>query len=137
MRFLDRLQPLALLVLRLVLAVVMIAYGYPKLFMFSKQVQSVSALGLPGWLAYFSIAAEFLGGLAVLFGLFTRLAALGILIDMLVAIGKVHWHHGLKGPGGYQFAMAMAAIAFSLIFFGAGPISLDAVLGRGGGGKKS
>src|SRR6185369_13005638 len=46
---------------------------------------------------------------------------------------KVEWHHGLKG--GYELPMAMAAMAFTLIFFGAGPMALDAI--RGGGGGRS
>lgn len=135
MRYLDRLQPIALLVLRLVLGIIMIGHGYPKVFgSLSHHVQSVSNLGLPGWLAYFSAAAEFLGGIAVILGLFTRVAALGIAVNMAVAIGKVHWKNGLLGNGGYQFPLALAAIAFALIFFGAGPIALDAIR-RGGVGK--
>jgi putative oxidoreductase len=134
LRYLDRLQPLALLVLRLVLGIIMIGHGYPKVFGgLSHHVQSVSNMGLPGWLAYFSAAAEFLGGIAVILGLLTRLAALGITINMLVAVGKVHWKNGLLGQGGYQFPLGLAAIAFALIFFGAGPIALDAI--RRGGGK--
>ena len=134
MRYLDRLQPLALLVLRLVLGAIMIGHGYPKVFGgLSHHVQTVSNMGLPGWLAYFSAAAEFLGGIAMILGLLTRLAALGIVINMAVAIAKVHWKNGLLGNGGYQFPLALAAIAFALIFFGAGPIALDAI--RRGAGK--
>ena len=137
MRFLDRLQPLALLVLRLVLGAIMIGHGYPKVFGgLSHHVQMVSGLGLPGWLAYFSAAAEFLGGILVLLGLSTRISALAICIDLSGAIWKVHWRSGLLGNGGYQFPLALAAIAFALVFFGAGPIALDSVR-RGGGGAKS
>lgn len=138
MRFLDRLQPFALFVLRLVLGVIMIAHGSGKVFGgLSHHVQMVSGLGLPGWLAYFSAAAEFFGGILVIAGFLTRFAALAILVDMVVAIWKVHWKNGLMGDHGYQFPLAVAAIAFALIFFGAGPISFDSL--RGGGrlsGKK-
>ena len=113
----------------------MIAHGYPKLFALAHQVESVRSLGLPGWLAYFSVAAEFLGGVAVLVGLLTRFAALGIMINMAVAIGKVHWKNGLIGKGGYEYPLSLAAIAFALILFGAGPIALDAIH-RGGGKLK-
>jgi len=44
----------------------------------------------------------------------------------------VHWHNGLTGDHGYEFPLALAALAFALIFFGGGPISIDHVL-RGGG----
>ena len=134
MRYLDRLQPLALLVLRLVLSVIMVGHGYPRISGLSHSVQFVRGIGLPGWLAYVSVAAEFLGGILVILGLFTRCAALAILIDMCVVIGKVHWKNGLLGNGGYQFPLALAAIAFGLIFFGAGPIALNSIR-RGGAGK--
>ncbi len=134
MRYLDRLQPLALLVLRVVLGVVMIGHGYPKVFGgLSHHVQMVSGLGLPGWWAYLSAGAEFFGGIAVIAGLFTRFAALAICVDLSVAIWKVHWRNGLLGNGGYQLPLALAAVAFALIFFGAGPIALDSIR-RGGGG---
>jgi putative oxidoreductase len=133
-RYLDRLQPLALFLLRLVLGAIMIAHSYPRLFSLSRQVQSIQGLGLPGWLAYVSVAAEFVGGIAVIISLFTRCAALAILIDMGVAIWKVHWKNGFTGNGNYQLTLALAAIAFVLICFGAGPIALDNI--RGGGGKK-
>jgi putative oxidoreductase len=132
LRYLDRLQPLGLLALRLVLGVIMIGHGYPKVFGgLSHHVQMVGSLGLPGWLAYFSAAAEFLGGILIIAGLWTRCAALAILINMTVAIAKVHWKNGLLGNGGYQFPLALAAIGFALIFLGAGPIALDSVR-RGG-----
>ena len=138
MRSLDRLQPLALFVLRLVLGVIMIAHGSSKVFGgISHHVQMVSGLGLPGWLAYFSAAAEFFGGILVIAGFLTRFAALAIAVNMGVAIWKVHWKNGLMGDHGYQFPLALAAIAFALIFFGAGPIAFDSL--RGGGrlsGKK-
>jgi putative oxidoreductase len=137
LRYFDRLQPLALLVLRVVLGVIMIGHGYSKVFGgLSHHAQFVSSLGIPAWLAYCSAAAEFFGGILVIAGLFTRCAALAILINLSVAIAKVHWKNGLLGNGGYQFPLALAAIAFALIFFGAGPIAFDSIR-RGGVRVKS
>jgi len=139
LRYLDRLQPLALLIMRFTLGAIMTVHGYHKVFGgLHHHVQFVSSLGLPGWLAYFSAFAEFLGGLLVIAGFFTRFAAFAICIDLGVAIWKVHWHNGLTGNGGFEFPLSVATIAFALIFFGAGPVSFDHVL-RGGGsgwGKK-
>ena len=136
LRYLDRLQPLALLALRFALGVIMIAHGYPKVFGgLSEHVHHVSNLGLPGWLAYCSAAAEFFGGILLVVGLFTRIAALAIFINMSVAIWKVHWKNGLLGNGGYQFPLALAVMACALIFFGAGPIALDSIRRSGGGVK--
>ena len=133
MRYLDRLQPLALLVMRLALGVVMLAHGYQNTFRhLHDHVHMVVSLGIPAWLGYVSSFTEFFGGLLIVAGFFTRPAAVAICIDLIVAIWKVHWHNGLTGDHGYEFPLALAALAFALIFFGGGPISMDHVL-RGGG----
>jgi len=133
LRYLDRLQPLALLVMRLALGVVMLAHGYQNTFRhLHDHVHMVVNLGMPAWLGYVSSFTEFFGGLLILAGFFTRPAAVAICIDLIVAIWKVHWRNGLTGDHGYEFPLALAALAFALIFFGAGPIAMDHVL-RGGG----
>lgn len=135
MRYLDRLQPLALLVMRLALGCVMVAHGSHKVFGgLHHHAQFVASLGLPSWLGYVSAFTEFLGGILILAGFFTRAAAFAICINLCVAVAKVHWHNGLMGAPdrpGYEFPLSLAALAFTLIFFGAGPIALDHVL-RGG-----
>jgi putative oxidoreductase len=133
LRYLDRLQPLALLVMRLALGVVMLAHGYQNTFRhLHDHVHMVVNLGIPAWLGYVSSFTEFFAGLLILAGFFTRPAAVAICIDLIVAIWKVHWRNGLTGDHGYEFPLALAALAFALIFFGGGPIAMDHVL-RGGG----
>jgi putative oxidoreductase len=140
LRYLDRLQPLALLLMRLALGAIMVAHGYHKvlggLHRFS---QMVAGMGIPGWLAYVSAVTELLGGLLLLVGFFTRPAAFAICIDLCVAIWKVHLHNGLIGSPehpGFEFPLAAATLAFALIFFGGGPIAMDHIL-RGGGSVAS
>jgi putative oxidoreductase len=129
-KYLDRLQPLALLVMRLVLATVMIAHGSQKVFGGMPRFETiVTHIGFPAWMAYLSAAAEFGGGILVLLGIWTRPAALFITIDLLVAIIKVHVKAGLRGPAGFEFPLSVVTIAFALIFFGGGPISLDSIFG--------
>jgi putative oxidoreductase len=138
LRYLDRLQPLALFVVRITLGAIMIAHGYQKIFHnLNHFADMVGGMGLPHWLGYVAACTEFFGGILVLAGLFTRAAAFAITIEMFVAIWKVHWHNGLTGNGGFEFPLAVGTLAFALIFFGAGPIAFDHVL-RGGGsiGKK-
>jgi putative oxidoreductase len=136
LRYLDRLQPLALLVMRLALGAIMVGHGYHKVFGgLHHHVQLVTSVGLPAWLAYVSAFTEFLGGLLVLIGLFTRCAAFAICIDLSVAIAKVHIHNGLMGDKGYEFPLALAALAFGLIFLGGGAIAFDHIRAPGGGGK--
>lgn len=141
MRYLDRLQPLALFVMRLALGVIMTAYGYHKLFGGLHQfAHTVAGLGLPSWLAYVSAFTEFFGGLLIIAGFFTRAAAFAICINLSVAIWKINWHNGLLVSAdriGYSFPLAVAALAFALIFFGAGPIAFDHVLRGGGSSFKS
>ena len=135
MRYLDRLQPLALLVMRLALGSIMVAHGYHKVFEGLHHAQMVASLGMPAWLGYVSAFTEFLGGLLILVGFFTRAAALAVCINLVVAIWKVHLHNGLIGSPdrpGFEFPLAAAALAFALIFFGGGSIATDHVL-RGGG----
>jgi putative oxidoreductase len=133
LRFLDRLQPLGLLALRVVLGIIMIGHGYGKVFHggLAQHVHRVASLGLPGWLAYLSAFTEFFGGILIIAGVLTRFVSLLIIIDMAVAIWKVHWKNGLFGKGGYELPLTLATIAFALIFFGAGPIALDSIRGRG------
>lgn len=142
MRYLDRLQPLALLVMRLVLGAIMVAHGYHKVFYgLHHFAQMVGGMGLPAWLGYVAAFIEFVGGLLLLAGFFARCAALAVMIELCVAIWKVHLHNGLIGSPdrpGYEFPLAAAALACALIFFGAGPISLDHVLrgGASGGSRR-
>ena len=136
MVYLDRLQPLALLLMRLALGAIMVVHGYPKVLGgLHHHAQMVAGLGLPAWLGYVSAFAEFFGGFLILVGFFTRVAAFAVFIDLFVAIWKVHLHNGLIGSPdrpGYEFALAAAALAFALVLFGGGPIAIDHVL-RGGG----
>lgn len=133
MRYSERLQPLALLLMRLTLGAIMTVHGYHKVFGgLHHHADFVASLGFPHWMGYVSSFTEFLGGLFILAGFFTRVAAFAICIDLVVAIWKVHLHNGLTGDHGFEFPLAAATLAFALIFFGAGPIALDHIL-RGGG----
>lgn len=140
MKFLDRLHPLALLALRLALGAIMIAHGAQKAFGgMSRFMGMLQNMGIPPVLGYLTLAAEFAGGILLVVGLLTRLAALSIVIDMSVAISRVHWKNGLLSAGGkvgYEFPLACGIIAFALIFLGAGPISLDGAFFRGGGSAR-
>ncbi len=136
MRYLDRFQPLALLVIRLSLGIIMTVHGYHKVFGGLQHfAHMIGGMGLPSWLGYVSAFTELLGGLLIIVGFFTRPAAFAICINLAVAIWKVHLHNGLLGSPdhpGFEFPLAVATLAFALIFFGAGPIAIDHVL-RGGG----
>lgn len=134
-RFLDRLQPLALLVMRCTLGAIMIAHGWLKVsngHFGEKMAATVASMGFPGWLGYVVTWLEFLGGMLIIAGILTRVLGLLFTVEMAVAIWKVHGKNGFVGPGGYEFALAVGVIAFALIWFGGGLISVDHLIVGGG-----
>jgi putative oxidoreductase len=134
--FLNRLQPLAQLVMRLALGAIMIAHGYRKVFGgFHRHMDMVASLGLPSWMAYLSTGTEFFGGIAIILGLGTRFFSLAFAIEMGVAIWKVHFKSGLTGQGGYEFPLALVTIALALACFGGGPWGFS--FPRLGGARKT
>jgi len=139
LRHLDRLQALALLLMRLTLGSIMTVHGYHKVFGGLQHfAHMVGDMGLPVWLGYVAAFTELLGGLLLIVGFFTRPAACAVCIDLVVAIWKVHLHNGLMGSPdhpGFEFPLAAATLAFALIFFGGGPIAIDHVLRGGGSGS--
>jgi putative oxidoreductase len=140
LRYLDRMQPLALVAVRLTLGIIFIGHSSHKVYRHLHDYANfMTTLGIPAWLGYVSAFTEFLGGILLILGSLTRVAAFALVVDMTVAIARVHWKHGLLGNGGYEFTLALWTMAFALIFFGAGPISIDAIRGSGRsfGGSKS
>jgi putative oxidoreductase len=74
--------------------------------------------------------AEFGGGILVILGFLTPLAALALIGVMIVAVLTVHLKNGFfVANGGYEFNLALAGMALTLLIVGAGAYSLDAVLG--------
>jgi hypothetical protein len=86
---------------------------------------------LPAVSALLATAGEFLGGLGLIFGLLTRVAAFGVFCTMAVAVFVVHLPNGLLARNnGFEFPLTLLCAAFFFIAAGAGPISLDAWFGR-------
>lgn len=126
---LNRGQSWGSLALRLALALSIIHHGYQKVVPHDALhhfAHYVATLGVPGWLGYVSALTELVGGILILFGLFTRVAAIFVSINMLVALFAVAIHHGYDS---YSYVAALAAIAIMLIFSGGGALSLDRKFG--------
>jgi putative oxidoreductase len=143
MKFLNPLfatQPRwTLLLLRLVLGFIFSVHGSQLVFGWFGGYGlggTISAftekMAIPPVLAYFTVFSQFLGGLALIFGFLTRLAALGIAVDMIVAIFMVHlpyglfmnWYGNQKGEG-YEYHLLAIAIALTLTIAGGGILSID------------
>jgi putative oxidoreductase len=132
----EVIKPVAALMARLVLGVIMVVHGANKIFprgALYQFAQSVAHMGMPYWLGYVSAFTELFGGAFLILGLLVHLAALGVAIDMAVAILKVHLHHGLVGPQGYEFPLALFALAIVLIGTGPGHLAADSYMFRGRG----
>ena len=140
-RLIDRLLSTnagwAPLALRIPVGLILFAHGGQKLFgLFggyglAGTGQFMDSIGIhPGVLmALLAGSAEFFGGLALLFGLLVRPAAAVVAFTMGVAIFSVHLKHGLfMANNGYEYALALLAVAVALVFSGAGRASADAAL---------
>ena len=82
---------------------------------------------LGGLLGPLTGVVELAAGLALVVGLLTRLAGLGLAVIMLGAISFVHVKAGFWAPNGVEFPLALLAGAATLALSGAGRYSLDAV----------
>jgi putative oxidoreductase len=127
---------------RLVLGVIFFAHGSQKMlgwfggYGFSGTMGFFTgALHVPAIFAFLAIVAEFFGGLGLIFGFLTRIAAFGVLSNMVVAIAMVHsqfgffmnWAGTQKGEG-YEYHLLVLAVTVLLIIRGAGAASLDRLL---------
>jgi putative oxidoreductase len=134
MKSLNSLQPVGLLVLRVVLGLIFFSHGYPKVAHSAPGMQAFFVEhGLPGYFVYISGVLEVFGAVLLALGVFTRGAALLLAIEMGVAIWKVHSSGGYFAVHNYEFPLAMLAGSFALATIGAGLLSLDHVLFEGRG----
>jgi len=137
MKFLNGLQPLALLVLRVCLGIIFVYHGYPKLVHANAGMSEFFVMhGLPGYLVTVAGILEGFGALFLVLGLFTRPVALLLAIEMSVAIWKVHSGHGYMAVKEYEFPLAVGAACFALAAVGAGAVSMDYLIFGDGGKKK-
>ena len=86
---------------------------------------------VPGVLQFLAFLSEFGGGLALLLGLLTPLAALGVFVTMLVATLMAHGAHpwvSASGQPSKEPALGYLAFALTMLLTGPGRLSLDALL---------
>ena len=124
----DRRIDLAALLLRLTLGTMFVAHGLLKYFVFTPAgtVKFFESLGLPGALAYLTIAAEVLGGIALLVGYHTRVVA-SALVPVLLGAAWAHAGNGwlFSSPnGGWEYPVFMAFTAIAAALLGDGRYAL-------------
>jgi len=135
---LEGLERLALLILRLFLGVVFVMHGSQKLL---GAFGGSGIAGFAGLLAKYGIEphvlwawvvaiTEFVGGICILFGFLTRFWAAGLVIDMTVAVVRVHLVNGFFWTkGGFEFVLTLGIIALVLLMTGPGSLSMDRAIG--------
>ena len=125
---------LGLLVLRVVVGVVFIAHGSQKLFTYGLAgiTGGFEQMGVPmaSVTAPLVTFVELIGGVALILGFLTPIAAALLAIDMLGAILFVHGKNGLFLPNGYEFALTLLAANVTLLLAGPGAAAVDNVLGN-------
>jgi putative oxidoreductase len=131
-KFVDGRAAWGLLVVRLVFGAALTLHGLQKI---SSPFGWMGAdSGVPAVLQFLAFLSEFGGGLAILFGLLTPLASLGVAITMAVAMVMVHASHPFVSAAGpsKESAATYLAIALLMLLSGPGTLSLDwLLLGRG------
>jgi len=126
---------LALLIARIGLGIVFVAHGWQKFdeMGLAGTQASFAKMGAPApeQTAYYSTFAELVGGAALLAGVFTAVAGLLLVGDMLGALLIVHIDKGVfVAGGGYELVVALGVGALLVAVFGAGRYSVDGMLGR-------
>lgn len=130
-----------LTILRLAAGIVFFAHGAQKVlgwfggYGYSGTMGFFTQMGIPAPFAFLAIMAEFLGGLGLIVGFLSRIAAFGIFCEMLVAVMMVHRHFGFfvnwsgqqKGEG-FEYHILALAIMVAIMIAGAGAISVDAAI---------
>lgn len=125
--------------IRLSLAAIMIAHGSQKVlgtfggsgFNAFTSGNTPFSFMRPTWFWLGAAAfSEFIGGILIGIGFLTRVGAFFIACTMLTAIFGVHWPSFFAGNRGYEYPLALLAMALSLLIAGAGVVSIDQALTR-------
>ena len=134
----DKVQTL----LRLVLGVIFFAHGSQKMLGWfggygfkGTMAFFTQTMHIPAFFAFLAITAEFFGGIGLILGLLTRVAAFGIACNMLVAIFMVHLPNGFfmnwtgqqKGEG-FEYHLLVLAMTVAIMILGSGAFSVDRAL---------
>jgi putative oxidoreductase len=142
-RLMNTTNDVSLTTLRVVLGVVFFAHGAQKMlgwfggYGFQGTMGFFEHMGMPAPVAFLVICTEFFGGLGLIVGLLTRIAALGIGVEMIGAIFLVHlpngffmnWSGTQKGEG-IEYHLLAIAVAAALLLRGAGAFSADRALSK-------
>lgn len=117
---------LAALFIRIAVGVIFINAGWIKVNNMDMVLEAFGSMGIPAFLAYFVAYAEFIGGIALVIGLFTRYIGVIFAIIMVVAIWKVHFVNGFSlQNGGYEYNFVLLLSSLALVTLGGGKYGIS------------
>jgi putative oxidoreductase len=123
-----------MLPLRIAVGLVFLMHGGQKFFVFglsgTADIMGKLGLPLPFVCAAVVTTVELLGGLAILLGVFARLAGALLAFEMMVAILVARLHGGFFAPYGYEFELTLLAACLTFASSGPGRISLEEIWRR-------
>jgi len=140
----------SLLVLRVMLGIVMFPHGAQKIFGWfggygfaGTMANFTDRMHIPWFFALLAILAESLGSWGLIIGFLTRIAAFGVLCNMMVAIWMVHFPHGFfmnwagkqKGEG-FEYHLLAIGLCVALMIAGGGKWSVDRAIANDEGSKQ-
>ena len=130
--FISGAGAVALLLVRLVMGAAFVLHGWPKIQNPATWMNAMGMEQVPGFLQALAALAEFGGGLALIMGLLTPLAALGLICQMIGALSLVHLPQGdpfvsMQGTS-YELPLMYLVLAILLLVLGPGRFSLDYLL---------
>jgi putative oxidoreductase len=130
-----KLAPFSYALMRFSTGLVLFPHGVQKVFFGSVERYAATigqrGLSMPTFLAYCTLFAEFVCAACLMLGLFTRLAAIIVWIEMAVIITMFQWQFGYFWTNrGYEYALLWWLLCTAIIFRGGGRYSLDHVIGK-------
>jgi putative oxidoreductase len=132
--FYARVVPLAWPLVRLAVGWNFTVHGWGKIMLGAQAVApGFTALGFadPMPLVYLSTWFEFLGGICIAFGLFTRFFAAALALELAYITFGLYWPNGFSWlKRGYEYTLLWGALCFAIALRGGGPYSLDRLIRR-------
>jgi len=131
----ESLSPYSYALMRFAAGAILLPHGVQKILNtpIAKFAPNIAAKGLPfpEALAYLTYFAESVAAVCLAIGLFTRIAAAMIGIEMLVIVILFQWQFGYFWTNrGYEFALLWLLLCLGIFFKGGGRYSVDRLIGR-------
>ncbi len=133
--FYQRFSSCSFTIVRIATGAILLPHGIQKVFFLNiaRYTEIIAGKGMPfpELLAYLTFFTEFVAAACLIIGLFTRIAAAMIAIEMLVIVFVFQWQFGFFWTNrGYEYALLLMVLSVAIFFRGGGKCSVDRLIGR-------